>query len=89
MMDVPRGLRTWVAGALCALVVCASVYSLAPLLLPGRWFAVACAAVIVLAAVLAGVRAVTRGWWAPTLVGLVVAGASSRKVRAPRRHGGG
>ena len=73
MMDVPRGLRTWVAGALCALVVCASVYSLAPLLLPGRWFAVACAAVIVLAAVLAGVRAVTRGWWAPTLVGLVVA----------------
>ncbi|MGV8965442.1 MAG: transglutaminaseTgpA domain-containing protein [Cellulomonas sp.] len=73
MSDVPRGLRTWVAGGLCALAVCASVFSLAPLIQPGRWFTLACGAVIVLAAVLAGVRTLTRGWWAPTLVGLVVA----------------
>ncbi len=72
MSEVPRGPRTWVAGGLCALAVCASVSSLAPLVQPGRWLAVACAGVIVLAAVLAGVRALTRGWWAPTLVGLVV-----------------
>lgn len=72
MINVPRGLRTWVAGGLCALAVCASVSSLAPLIQPGRWFAIACAGVLVLAAVLAGVRTVTRGWWAPTLVGLVL-----------------
>ncbi|WP_407342425.1 transglutaminaseTgpA domain-containing protein [Pengzhenrongella phosphoraccumulans] len=71
MSDVPRGLRTWVAGGLCALAVSASVYSLAPLIQPGRWFTVAVASVTVLAALLAGVRALTRSWWAPTLVGLV------------------
>lgn len=74
MTEVPRGLRTWVAGGLCALTVCASLGSLTELISPGRWLPVAAISVVVLAAVLAGVRAVTRSWWVPTFVGLVAVG---------------
>jgi len=74
MTPVPRGPRTWMAGAMCALAVCGSVYSLSDLILPGRWLSAAIGSVLVLAAILATVRALTRVWWAPTAGGLVVLG---------------
>ena len=69
MIPVPRGVRAGAASALCALAVCASLLSLTGPVAPGRWLALAALAVVALAAVLAGVRAVTTAWWAPTLVG--------------------
>lgn len=70
MTPIPRGPRTWVASALCALAVCASLYTLTGLIAPGAWLPVAAGSVVALAGVLAGVRTMTRTRWAPTSVGL-------------------
>lgn len=71
MTAIPRGPRTWVAGALCALAVCTSLYTLTGLIAPGRWLPVAAGSVAALTAILAVVRTTTRARWAPTSVGLV------------------
>ncbi|VEH30445.1 transglutaminaseTgpA domain-containing protein [Cellulomonas fimi] len=72
---IPRGPRSVLATALCAVATCAAVTALSHLIEPGRWLTVTWLAVGLTAAVVAGARAVTRSWWAPTLVGLVVAAA--------------
>jgi transglutaminase-like putative cysteine protease len=69
MTDVVRGVRAWLAVGLCAAGVSASLLALSYLLAPGRWLQVGALAAIGLAAVLGAVRASTRAWWAPTLVG--------------------
>ena len=68
----PRGGRAALATALVAIGTCASTLALANLLNGSTsrgtiWFAV-----LLLAAIVAGVRALTRTWFVPTLVGLVV-----------------
>lgn len=65
--------RGWLSSALCALATCAALVALGRLIQPGRWPLVACAAVILLAAVIAGVRSLTASAWVPTVVGAVVA----------------
>ncbi|QTE30649.1 transglutaminase family protein [Pengzhenrongella sicca] len=74
MSPVPGGARTWLAGALCALAVSASLLSLTGAVAPGRWLPVGAAAVIALAALLAVLRSTTTAWWAPTLVGGLAVG---------------
>ena len=74
MIAVPRGARTWLAGGLCALAVCASLLTLTGPIAPGRWLPIAVAAVLGLAAVLAVARALTSAWWAPTLIGTCATG---------------
>ncbi len=73
MNDVLRGPRAWLAAGLCAVAVSASLHALSNLIAPGRWWGVGTVAVLALAAVLAGVRSVTRSWWAPSAVGAVAA----------------
>lgn len=73
MTGVPRGARAWGATALVVVAVWGSILAISGLLSPGRWGFVAGIAVLLLAVVVAGVRAVTRSWWAPSLTGLVVA----------------
>ncbi len=73
MNDVLRGPRAWLAAGLCAVAVSASLHALSNLIAPGRWWGVGTVAVLALAAVLAGVRSMTRSWWAPSAVGAVVA----------------
>lgn len=74
---IPRGPRSLVATALCAVATCAAVTALSNLIEPGRWLTVTWVAVLLVAAVVAGTRAVTRSWWAPTLAGLVVLAAGT------------
>lgn len=69
---LPRGARSVLGSALLAAATCGSVLALADLLAPGRWTTAAVLTVLLLAAVTAGVRHVTRSWWAPSLTGLVV-----------------
>ncbi|NMR20619.1 DUF3488 and transglutaminase-like domain-containing protein [Cellulomonas fimi] len=82
MNELPRGTRTVVAGALCAAAVVASLHALTGLISAGRWLPAAVVWVLCLAAVLIGVRALTRAWWAPTLAGTVVAGVAVLAVFA-------
>ena len=70
MNDVLRGPRAWTASGLCAVGVSASLLALSGLIAPGRWWGAGVFAVVALAAVLAGVRATTRAWWLPTVVGI-------------------
>ncbi|MGN8246404.1 transglutaminaseTgpA domain-containing protein [Cellulomonas soli] len=72
---LPRGPRSILGTALVAVASATSLLALGGLLEPGRWRGVAWLSIAVLAAVIATVRALTRSWWAPTLAGLVVAGA--------------
>lgn len=72
---VPRGTRSLLATALCAIATCAAVTALSNLIEPGRWLTVTWVAVLLVAGVVAGTRAVTRSWWAPTLVGFVALAA--------------
>ena len=72
---LPRGPRSLLGTALVAVASATSLLALGGLLEPGRWRSVAWLSIAVLAAVIATVRALTRSWWAPTLAGLVVAGA--------------
>lgn len=69
---LPRGTRSLLGTALCAFATCSAVTALSNLIEPGRWLTVTWCAVVLVAAVVAGTRAVTRSWWAPSLVGLVV-----------------
>jgi transglutaminase-like putative cysteine protease len=69
MTDVVRGVRAWLAVGLCALGVSASLLALSYLLAPGRWLPLGAVATLALGAVLGAVRATTRAWWAPTVVG--------------------
>ena len=73
MNDVPRGPRAWLAGGLCAAGVAASLFALGHLVAPGRWLPVGIVAVLALGGVLIVVRASTRLWWVPTVVGGLVA----------------
>jgi transglutaminase-like putative cysteine protease len=70
---IPRGPRSLLGSAILAGSVAASVMALADLIEPGPWSSVATLAVLGLAAVLAGVRALTRATWVPTVGGVVVA----------------
>ncbi|MDC7121304.1 DUF3488 and transglutaminase-like domain-containing protein [Cellulomonas fimi] len=71
----PRGPRSLLATGLCAVATCAAGTALSHLIEPGRWLTVTWVAVLLVAGVVAGTRAVTRSWWAPTLVGTVVLAA--------------
>lgn len=84
---LPRGARSLLGTALCAFATCAAVTALGHLIEPGRWLTVTWVAVVLVAGVVAATRAVTRAWWAPTLVGLVaaVAGVLVRYGAPPGR----
>lgn len=73
MNDVLRGPRAWLAVGLCAVGVAASLFALGHLLAPGRWLGAGVIAVLALGAVLGAVRASTRAWWLPTVVGAAMA----------------
>ncbi len=70
---IPRGPRSALGSALCAAATCASLFALTGLIVRGGWLLATWLVVLVVAAVVVGVRAVTRSWWAPTLAGTVVA----------------
>ncbi|MET0789017.1 MAG: DUF3488 and transglutaminase-like domain-containing protein [Cellulomonas sp.] len=70
---IPRGPRSALGSALCAAATCASLFALTGLMVRGSWLVAAWVIVLLVAAVVIGVRAVTRSWWAPTLAGTVVA----------------
>jgi transglutaminase-like putative cysteine protease len=57
---------------LAATATCGSLLALSGLIEPGSWMSSACLAVVLLALVTAGVRALTRSAWLPSLVGLAV-----------------
>ena len=73
LQRVPRGPRSALGSALCAAATCASLFALTGLIVRGGWLVAAWLIVLVVAAVVIGVRAVTRSWWAPTLAGTIVA----------------
>ncbi|MBO3103104.1 transglutaminase TgpA family protein [Cellulomonas fengjieae] len=70
---IPRGPRSALGTALVAAATCASLFALTGLVVRGSWLPATCVIVLVVAAVVAGVRAVTRSAWAPTLAGTAVA----------------
>ncbi|WP_448629647.1 hypothetical protein [Cellulomonas soli] len=72
---LPRGPRSALGTLLVGVATASSVLALGSLLEPGRWRTVAWLSLALLAAVLIGMRALTRSWWAPTLSALVVAAA--------------
>lgn len=65
--------RAALGTALSVLATWSSLLGLTSLIAGTRWFVVACAAVLVVAGATALTRAATRQWWAPTVVGAVVA----------------
>jgi len=69
----PRGGRAAAATGLVALGTCASTLALGNLLSPPNGRTTTWLAVLLVAGVVAGVRALTRSWWVPSLVGLLVA----------------
>ena len=69
----PRGGRAAAATVLVALGTCASTLALGNLLSPPNGRTTTWLAVLLVAGVVAGVRALTRSWWVPSLVGLLVA----------------
>ncbi|WP_315095795.1 DUF3488 and transglutaminase-like domain-containing protein [uncultured Cellulomonas sp.] len=70
---IPRGPRSALGSALVAAATCASLFALTGLIVRGGWLVATWLIVLVVAAVVIGVRAVTRSWWAPTLAGTLVA----------------
>jgi transglutaminase-like putative cysteine protease len=70
---IPRGPRSAVGSVLVAAATCSSLFALTGLIVRGGWLAATWLIVLVVAAVVIGVRAVTRSWWAPTLAGTLVA----------------
>lgn len=72
----PRGWRGALTTALCALGTVASLHALTNLLGLGPWRNPVVLLVLVVAAVTAVVRAVTRSAWAPSVLGLVAAVAA-------------
>ncbi|MGY4646129.1 transglutaminase family protein [Cellulomonas sp. URHB0016] len=69
---IPRGPRATVATGLCGVATGASLLALTGLIDGTTWLVRAWVAIVLVAAVCAGVRSVTRSWWAPTLAGLLV-----------------
>lgn len=69
---IPRGPRATLATGLCAVATGSSLLALTGLIDGTTWLVRAWVAIVLVAAVCAGVRAVTRSWWAPTLAGLLV-----------------
>jgi transglutaminase-like putative cysteine protease len=86
MNDVLRGPRSWLASALCAAGVSASLFALSSLIQPGRWLGAGVLAVVGLAAVLAATRYTTRAWWTPTVVG-ALAGTVGLLIAYAAPHG--
>lgn len=72
LQPIPRGPRSALGTALVALATCSSLLALKDLIVKGTWLSTGWLIVLVVALVVMGVRAVTRSWWAPTLVGTVV-----------------
>ncbi|WP_298458404.1 DUF3488 and transglutaminase-like domain-containing protein [uncultured Cellulomonas sp.] len=72
MRDVPSNPLARLAGGLCVGAVTASLFALGHLIAPGRWLGAGIVALLGLGVVLMTVRACTRAWWAPTLVGALV-----------------
>jgi len=80
----PRGGRAVLATTLCALATLTSLHALTNLLGTTPWRGAVAVQVLVTAAVVTLVRAVTRSAWLPTVVGLVVAtGAVLLRYGAP------
>lgn len=73
LQRIPRGPRSALGSALCAAATCASLLALTGLIVSGGWLVATWVIVLVVAAAVIGVRAVSRSWWAPTLAGTVVA----------------
>jgi len=69
---IGRGPRSLLGTALAAGAVCGSLLALSGLIEHGSWLSSAVLAVLLLAALTAGVRAMTRSVWLPSLVGLAV-----------------
>ncbi len=67
---IGRGPRALLSSVLAATATCGSLLALSGLVEHGSWLSSACVAVLLLAAVTAGVRALTRSAWLPSLVGL-------------------
>jgi len=72
-VHIPRGPRALLATALVAVGTCTSVLALHGLIQAGPWLAAAWLSVLLVAAVVAGVRSVARTAWMPSLVGAIVA----------------
>lgn len=72
-VTAPRGWRAVLATTLCALATLASLHALTNLLGTVPWRGAVTAMVLVVAASVVAVRAVTRAVWVPSVVGLVVA----------------
>ncbi|WP_426595346.1 transglutaminase TgpA family protein [Cellulomonas sp. McL0617] len=72
MHPIPRGPRAAIGTGLVAAATCSSVLALQNLIVRGTWLSATWFIVLVVAAIVMGVRAVTRSWWAPSLAGLVV-----------------
>ena len=69
---IGRGPRSLLGTALAAGAVCGSALALSGLIEHGSWLSSAVVVVLFLAALTAGVRAMTRSVWLPSLVGLAV-----------------
>ncbi len=68
-----QGARAVLGSVLSVAATWAALLALTGLVAGRRWFLVACVAVLVVATAAALTRAVTRAWWAPTVVGTLVA----------------
>ncbi|MDM8085823.1 DUF3488 and transglutaminase-like domain-containing protein [Cellulomonas cellasea] len=64
-----RGGRGLIASSLVGAATCGGLLAVQQLIAPGPWLGTAVLVVLLLTALTAGVRALSRRWWAPTLVG--------------------
>ena len=76
LQRIPRGARSALGSALCAAATCSSLFALTGLIVRGSWLVATWLIVLLVAAAVIGVRAVTRSWWAPTLAGVLLAGVT-------------
>ncbi|MBN9375042.1 MAG: transglutaminase domain-containing protein, partial [Cellulomonas sp.] len=67
---IGRGPRALLSSVLAVTATCGSLLALSGLIEHGSWLSSACTAVVLLAMVTAGVRALTRSAWLPSVVGL-------------------
>ncbi|HEY0119279.1 MAG TPA: DUF3488 and transglutaminase-like domain-containing protein [Cellulomonas sp.] len=71
-LTVGRGPRSLLGSVLAAGATCGSLLALSGLIEHGSWLSASCVAVVLLAALTAAVRALTRSVWLPSVVGLAV-----------------
>ena len=71
---IGRGPRALLSSVLAVIATCGSLLALSGLIEHGSWLSSACTAVVLLAIVTAGVRALTRSAWLPSAVGLAAGG---------------